>query len=159
LLSHYLENVRLTDEYCPGCHSNSRWHKIAYRSVIKLVARKYRGFSFLPELPLLQLPGKSLQYADLVIAHPAQAAQGHLLAVELDSQIHDDKPIRKKGEDIVDAKIRVREQDDAKDAMYKKLGWGVYRLKWSSLQPNGWIEEGAVKALDQELQKAAGLAT
>jgi hypothetical protein len=159
LLSHYLENVKLTDEYCPGCHSNSRWHKRAYRSVIKLVAKKYRGFFFLPELPLLQLPGKNLQYADLVIAPPAQAAQGHLLAVELDSELHDEKPIRKKGEDIVDARIRVREEDDAKDALYRKLGWGVYRLKWSSLQPNGWIEKEAVKALDQELQKAAGLAT
>jgi hypothetical protein len=156
-LSHYLENVDLKeDPYCPGCkNSNSRWHSKAYKAVKQLVASKYPGLVFLPELPLLQLPG-NLRYADLVIAPPAGAAHGHLLAVELDSEVHDTKPIKKKGEDIVDAWMRVSEQDDAKDKLYRKLGWGVYRLKWDKVQKNGWIEEEAVKALDLELQKVAG---
>jgi hypothetical protein len=156
-LSHFLENVNLKkDPYCPGCkNSNSPWSSRAYVAVKKVVASRYPGLVFLPQLPLLQLPGK-LRYADLVIAPPAGAAQGRLLAVELDPKSHDTK-LRKKGEDIVDALIRTRDQDDAKDALYRKLGWGVYRLKWDKVQKNGCLKEEAVEALDQELQRVAGL--
>jgi hypothetical protein len=151
---------------CPGCEKNkASFHRHFAKEVknyIEEVQQAEPGLAGLlcfAELPVVQYkehPGdyqfSRVPCADMVFTHAKAVQADQVVIVELDSHLHGDRPFQSNSKTRAEALKAVRQRDQAKDSLYKALGWHCIRLKTADVE-HGIVDDRWFHSLHQLLQK------